>query len=55
MGTTDHTSHMLATAKLLAQYIATARQAGLGRDEINAGGAGPLPREHPGTLGTQPE
>ena len=36
MITTDHTSYMLATAKLLAQYIATARQAGLGRDEINA-------------------
>ncbi len=36
MRTTDHTLYMLAAAKLLAQYIATARHAGLEREAINA-------------------
>lgn len=36
MITTDHTLYMIATAKLLAHYVATAVKAGLGHDQINA-------------------
>ena len=34
--TTDHTLYMIAMAKLLAQYVSAANQAGLGREQVDA-------------------
>lgn len=40
MMNTDHTLYMIATAKLLAQYVAAANQAGLDREQVNSALAG---------------
>lgn len=40
MITTDHTLYMIATAKLLAQYVSAANQAGLSREQVDAALAG---------------